>query len=109
MAGGLLRVGPKTPRRISLSGCSAPRRHRPRRYRPAKKRDELAPFHSIELHSVPSLARAGLEDIELARISQEVGALDSLLANQQDTKSGNNQQSNHKTENERNNRMSTRL
>jgi hypothetical protein len=47
------------------------RRKRPSNRRAAEQRDELAPVQLIELHSVPP-ARAGLEDIELARISQEV-------------------------------------
>src|SRR5262249_61170256 len=37
----------------------------------ADERDELAPFQLIELHSVPP-ARAGLHDIEWARISQVI-------------------------------------
>jgi hypothetical protein len=37
--------------------------------RAAEQRDELAPFQLIELHSIPP-ARAGLQDIELAAISQ---------------------------------------
>ncbi len=45
-----------------LSGCRAA----------AEQRDELAAFQLIELHSVPCAARAGLQNIELARISQEV-------------------------------------
>jgi hypothetical protein len=45
-----------------LSGCRAA----------AEQRDELASFQLIELHSVPGAARAGLQDIELARISQDV-------------------------------------
>jgi hypothetical protein len=45
-----------------LSGCRAA----------AEQRDELASFQLIELHSVPCAARAGLQDIELARISQRV-------------------------------------
>jgi hypothetical protein len=40
--------------------------------RTAEKRDELASFKLIELHSVPCQPGAGLQDIELARISQEV-------------------------------------
>jgi hypothetical protein len=47
------------------------RRERPR-HRATEQRGELAPFYLIELHSVPLSARAGLQDIELARISQEV-------------------------------------
>src|SRR5262245_34169380 len=46
------------------------RRRRLRR-RAAEERDELSPFYLIELHSVPP-ARAGLHDIELARISQVI-------------------------------------
>jgi hypothetical protein len=45
-----------------LSGCRAA----------GEQRDELASFQLIELHSVPCAARAGLQNIELARISQEV-------------------------------------
>ena len=40
--------------------------------RTAEKRDELASFKLIKLHSVPCQPGAGLQDIELARISQEV-------------------------------------
>jgi len=47
------------------------RRERPRRRRAAEERDELAPFQLIELHSVP-VRQGRIEDIELARISQEV-------------------------------------
>jgi hypothetical protein len=39
--------------------------------RGAEQRDELAPFQLIELHSIPA-SRAGLQNIELARISQRV-------------------------------------
>ncbi len=46
------------------------RRERPRRRRAAEERDELAPFQLIELHSVP-VRQGRIEDIELARISQE--------------------------------------
>src|SRR5262245_21440049 len=49
------------------------RRERPRGRRAREKGDELAALHLIELHSVPS-SQAGLQDIELARISQEVMA-----------------------------------
>src|SRR5262249_46428966 len=38
----------------------------------AEQRYELPPFYLIELHSVPLSARAGLQDIESAKISQEV-------------------------------------
>jgi hypothetical protein len=49
------------------------RRERPCSSRTAEQRDELASFYLIELHSVPcQQARAGLQDIELARISQRV-------------------------------------
>src|SRR2546422_10606210 len=58
------------------------RRQRPRRRRSAEQRDELATFQLIELHSVPcQQARAGLQDIEVARISQRVSrAFCNLLA-----------------------------
>jgi hypothetical protein len=50
------------------------------RRRAAEKCDELASFRLIELHSIPP-ARAGLQDNELARISQEVTErFSSLLA-----------------------------
>ena len=42
--------------------------------RTAEKRDELASFKLIELHSVPCQPGAGLQDIESAKISQEVTA-----------------------------------
>src|SRR5262249_16426780 len=48
-----------------------PLRERPRGRRAAEPRDELAAFQLPELHWCPP-ARAGLKDIELARISQEV-------------------------------------
>ena len=49
------------------------RRERPRSRRATEKRDEVAPSDLIGLHSVPcQQARAELQDIELARISQEV-------------------------------------
>jgi hypothetical protein len=48
-----------------------PRRERPRR-RTAEQREELATPLLIELHFGPLPARAGLQDTELARISQEV-------------------------------------
>ena len=48
-----------------------PRYERPRSRCAAEKRDELAPFQLIELHSVP--ARSALNDIELAGTSQWVG------------------------------------
>ena len=47
------------------------RRERPRHHGAAEQRDEFAPSQLIEGHSVPS-ARAGHQDIELARISQEI-------------------------------------
>jgi hypothetical protein len=40
--------------------------------RTAEQRDELATFQLIELHFGPLLARAGLQDIELAGISQQI-------------------------------------
>jgi hypothetical protein len=46
-------------------------RERPRRRRAAEQRDELATPQLIELHSIPA-SQAGLQDTELARISQEV-------------------------------------
>jgi hypothetical protein len=47
------------------------RRDRPRRHRAAEQRDELTPFQLIELfQSLP--ARAALQDIEWAGISQRV-------------------------------------
>ena len=46
------------------------RRERPRHRRAAKQRDEIAPFHLVELHSVPVPG----QHIGLARISQEVTA-----------------------------------
>jgi hypothetical protein len=50
-----------------------PRRERPRRSRAAEQGDELAPFQLIELQfGPPSKAGAGLQDIELARVSQQV-------------------------------------
>ena len=47
------------------------RRERPSRRRAAEQRDERAPFQLVELHFGPR-ARAGLQDIELAVVSQEV-------------------------------------
>jgi hypothetical protein len=62
-----------------IAGCCA-RHERPRRRRAAEQRDELASFQLIEFHSIPA-AKAGLQDIELARISQEVtGRFCNLLA-----------------------------
>jgi hypothetical protein len=46
------------------------RRERPCGCCAAEQRDELASFQVIEFHSVPCTARAGLQDTELARISQ---------------------------------------
>jgi hypothetical protein len=46
--------------------------------RAAEKRDELAPFQLIELHSVPCAAGAELEDTELAQISQRASVALSL-------------------------------
>jgi len=42
------------------------------RPRAAEQRDELAAFQMIEPHSIPLRAEGGLQDIELAGISQEV-------------------------------------
>src|SRR5262249_60921252 len=42
------------------------------RPRAAEQRDELATFQMIEQHSIPLRAEGGLQDIELAGISQEV-------------------------------------
>jgi hypothetical protein len=53
-------------------GLLRARRVRPHHRRAAEERDEIAPSQLIEEHSVPSQAGAGLQDIELARISQEV-------------------------------------
>jgi hypothetical protein len=49
-------------------------RERPRESRAAEQRDEVAAFQLIELHFDPLPARAELQHIELARISQEVTA-----------------------------------
>jgi hypothetical protein len=47
----------------------------------AEQRDELAPFQLIELHSMPP-SQAGLQDIKLAGVSQEVlGRFYPLVAN----------------------------
>jgi hypothetical protein len=54
------------------------RRERPRRRRAADERDELTPLQWIKWRSIPPPARAGLQDIELARISQEVSVALSL-------------------------------
>jgi hypothetical protein len=48
------------------------RRERPRGDHAAEKRDELAAFQLIELHSIACRPGARLQDIELAKISQEV-------------------------------------
>ena len=49
--------------------------------RAAQQRDELAPSYLTELHSGPPLARAELQDIELAANSQRVSErLYNLLA-----------------------------
>jgi hypothetical protein len=53
------------------AGLLRARRERPRSRGSTEKRDELATFQLIELHSMPA-SQAGLQDIELARISQEV-------------------------------------
>jgi hypothetical protein len=50
----------------------AARGERPRGCSAAEQRHELAALQLIELHSIP--ARAELQHIELARISQEVTA-----------------------------------
>jgi hypothetical protein len=47
------------------------RRKRPGRSRAAEQRDELASLQLIELHLIPP-ARAALQDIEWAGISQRV-------------------------------------
>src|SRR5262249_12177939 len=57
------------PGALSGSAGLRARGERPRS-RAAKQRDELAPLQVIELHSVPA-SQAGLQDIELARISQQ--------------------------------------
>jgi hypothetical protein len=44
-------------------------RERPRSSRAAEQADELATFQLIELHSVPA-SQAGMQDIELAMVSQ---------------------------------------
>jgi hypothetical protein len=49
-------------------------RKRPRSSRSAEKRDALAAFQLIEVHRVTASQVAKLQDIELARISQEVTA-----------------------------------
>jgi hypothetical protein len=56
-------------RRSSLSREQRRERHRYRRT--AEQRDELASFQLIELHSIPA-SQGCMQDIELARISQEV-------------------------------------
>jgi hypothetical protein len=56
------------------------RRERPRR-RTAEQRDERAPLQLIELHFGPPPARAGLQNIELAIVSQRVsGRLHNLAS-----------------------------
>jgi hypothetical protein len=53
------------------SGLLPAPRERPRGRRAVDERDELTPFQLIELHlALPAQARS--QDIELARISQEV-------------------------------------
>jgi hypothetical protein len=67
------------PIRVGFSACCA-RRERPCDGCAAEQRDERAPFQLIELHSMPS-SHAGLQDIELAMVSQGVsGRLRQLLA-----------------------------
>ena len=51
------------------SGLLRVRHNWPRSRRVGEQRDEVASFPLIELHSVPA-ARAGVQDIELAQISQ---------------------------------------
>src|SRR5262245_31311735 len=56
-------------RQLGLLGSDG---ERPRRRRAAEERDELASLQLIELHFGPPPARAGLQDTELTRTSQEV-------------------------------------
>ena len=61
---------------IGAAGLLRARRERPRRRRAAEKRDELASLQLIELHSASPPAKVGLQDIELAMVSQgRAGAL----------------------------------
>jgi hypothetical protein len=48
------------------------RRERPSCRRAAEQRDELPPFQLIEMHLDPLPAKAGLQDIKLAGVSQRV-------------------------------------
>ena len=56
---------------VDFRGSLPARRKRPCR-RAAQQRDEFAPFGINQVGSVPSQAGAESQDIELARISQEV-------------------------------------
>jgi hypothetical protein len=60
------RPQPFADRRL-LRAC----RERPRRSRAAEKRDELAPFQLIELHSIPA-SQGRRQDIQLVTSSQRV-------------------------------------
>jgi len=52
-----------------VTGLLRARRERPRNRRAAEKRDELASFQLIELHSIPA-GQGRMQDIELPGISQ---------------------------------------
>ena len=71
LAPGRRRARAQEPDGRQLARLLRARRERPRRRRAAEQRDELAPFQLIELHRT-SRAQAGQQDIEFARISQEV-------------------------------------
>src|SRR5262249_10085257 len=45
---------------------------RPRGRRAAERCNELAPFRPIRLHPIPTRARQCAQDIELAKISQDI-------------------------------------